>query len=283
MGPFRPGRADDGRTKDWREGLDQVPVAPVYSGEARQDLDFLFVHHKQVDVVEQPVNLPGGGGGVEDDEGPAVFRGPRGLPDQRRRDLQLQHQDVAGLHGGEPRFDIGGGKPRVCARTDDDLVFALVVDRDDGRPRGGGAADPHMTGVDVGLGQDLKDPPSMGVVTDRAGEFHRRAGAGRRDGLVAALAAGAECCVRSRDGFASPGQGMDADGLVDVEASDHKNRAHWTCSFGGVGWRPKPQIRGVGREAAAVTAAPDWCPECPMKRGRSARSEGRLIPVFARR
>ena len=160
-GPVRAGGADDGRTQDGRERLDQVPVVSGYPGEARDGLDFLFVHHEEVDVVEQAVDLPGGGGGVEDDERPAGPRGPCGLPDQRRRDLQLQDQDVAGLDGGESRVDVGGGEPGVRARTDDDLVFALVVDGDDRRSRGGGAADPNVAGVDAGLGEDFKDPPAM--------------------------------------------------------------------------------------------------------------------------
>ena len=110
--------------EDRRERPDQFPVAAGNPCEAGQDLDFLFVHHEEVDVVEQSVELPGGGGGVEDDERPAALRGPGGLPHQRRRNLQLQDQDVAGLHGGESRFDVAGGESGVRPRTDDDLVFA---------------------------------------------------------------------------------------------------------------------------------------------------------------
>ena len=36
------------------------------AGEAGENLDFLFVHHQEVDVVEQRLDLPGGRGGVED-------------------------------------------------------------------------------------------------------------------------------------------------------------------------------------------------------------------------
>ena len=89
-----------------------------------------------------------------------------------RRDFQLQDQDVAGLDGGESRFDVGGGKPGVCARTHDDLVFALVIDRDDRRSGGGGAADPNVAGIDPCL-IETSNPSAMGVVADGAGEARR--------------------------------------------------------------------------------------------------------------
>ncbi len=72
------------------------------------------------------------------------------------------------------------------------------------------------------------------------------AGAGGRDSLVASLAARAERGVRAPDCLACLGQRMDADVLVDIEASDHKNRAHGTCSFGGFGRCPRPQFKNPG-------------------------------------
>ena len=70
-----------------------------------------------------------------------------------------------------PASMLGVGQSGVCPRADDDLVLPAVVDCDDRRSRRRGADDPHVAGVDAGLGQDLEDPPSMDVVADRAGEF----------------------------------------------------------------------------------------------------------------
>ena len=165
------------------------------SGDFCHHTDLLFVDHEEVDVVEQSADLPRGGGGVETRRmlrgfsRSALPAGPAasGFPAAGRGHPRA--------HGGEPCGDVFWSEAGVRPGTYDDLVFALVIDSNDRRSGGGAADDPQLTGIDVRLGEDLDNPPAVGVVPDGACEFHMGAGAGRCDCLVAALAAGAECGV----------------------------------------------------------------------------------------
>ena len=176
----------------------------VYSGQTGQDLDFLFVHHQEVDRVEQALELAGSRGGIEDDECTAALRNPRGLPDQFRPDPQLQDQDISGPYGVESGSMSAAVSPALAPGltmiwfspwSSTAMIAVPVAAR---------AAYPHVADVDVGLGEDLKDPTTMRVATDCAGEFHRGPGPCRSDGLISALAAGAKRRIRAPDGFPQP-------------------------------------------------------------------------------
>ena len=182
-------------------------MASGHSGESRQGLDLLFVHDEEVDVVEQPADLPGGGRGVEDDECPAAPRDAAACRTSAVGISNCRTKTSPAWTAASPASTSGGGKSGFAAGLT--MIWfspwsstAMIA-----VPVAAVRADPHVAGVDAGPGQDLKNPPAMGVVADGAGEVHRGAGPGRRDGLVAALAAGAERCVRAPDGLARPGAG----------------------------------------------------------------------------
>ncbi len=114
---------------------------------------------------------------------------------------------------------------RVRPRGDRDLVAPLAVDRDQ-RDAGRLAVEPRDRADVDALGGELLDRGRAEVVVaDRAREPHARAGAGRGDRLVGALAAAVTGEAPAGDGLARLGEAVERDDEVGVDRADHEHRA----------------------------------------------------------
>ena len=90
-------------------------------------------------------------GGVEDD-GDAGAMGETGGGEVRGHgNLELQDEDVGLLDGAGDggAADVGGGEVLVGAGGDDDLLFAMVVDADEGDAGGGARIADDVLDVDA--------------------------------------------------------------------------------------------------------------------------------------
>ncbi len=178
-------------------------------------------------MPEQAAGQVAGGRGVEDRPRAGLGRGARAGDDRRVGDLEAEQHDVAGRE--RRRLERARHQRRVDAcvrsRRDRDLVAPLAVDRDQ-RDAGRLAVEPGDRADVDALGRELLDRGRAEVVVaDRAGEPHARAGAGRGDRLVGALAAAVTGEAPAGHGLARLGKAVERDDEVGVDRADHEHGA----------------------------------------------------------
>ncbi len=183
-----------------------------------------LVDHQEIGQREQFRPQTARRGRVEQGDRAPSPGGREGGPNRLDRDLHHRHHQrgrLDRLAGGVPGRDLAVGAGRQG-----DAVLTLVVDRDEGHPRGSSGylvdvvdPDPFPRQLGEAVAAEL-------VPADCSNHVHRGPQAGRGDGLVGPLAA-AENLQRGfgQYGFARQRQARELQHQVGVDASDHRNRA----------------------------------------------------------
>ncbi len=196
-------------------------AARATGGHAPLDL----VHHEHVEHAQNLGRHRPGRREVQNRPRPARL----GALDQRASRfgphlVLTQHGDA----GGELAIRyLAGIRVEIGAARHDDLILRALIDadhRDSGRPArsgDGGAVDP-------GRGHRLAREAAEAVVADMADHAHGSAGAGRRGGLVGALAAGGQLVARTQHRLARAGQALDLEQQVYVDRAEHQEHARFS-------------------------------------------------------
>lgn len=193
-------------------------LVDVFPGEAREGGEFGFVGDEHVDVTQHgAVEVGPHGRGIENRRGADAPSGAENVGVDGEAGLVLGDDDAGAAEPGRgnvARRDLG-------TRTDgdDDLVAALAIDHDGGGAGGVAFFDDEPRIDSLGPVKGAR-AGAEGVVADRADEAGGDARSGGSDGLIRALAAGAER-EGAEGGFAGGGEVIAEKNEILHETTDH--------------------------------------------------------------
>jgi hypothetical protein len=142
-------------------------------------------------------------------------------------EFELGKEDGGGGDEGCHCIDLLRSQLEACAGHDDDGVLAGVRVNNDGGGAGGSRGREQVAGVDAFATVGGAGEIAERIAAELANEADGSAGAGSGDGLVGALAAGAELERAAHEGFTPGWELVGAEGEVGDEA------AHDRDPFGG--------------------------------------------------